>query len=77
MDYIQIRFDGKFYMAHRLAWLITNGAWPIEHIDHINGVHDDNCITNLREASHSLNLQNQRLPSNNNNLRLSRSVVVR
>jgi HNH endonuclease len=54
------------YKAHRLAWLITRGSWPIDQLDHINGIRDDNRLANLREASNLLNQQNQRLPRSNN-----------
>ena len=25
---ISIRFEGKLYLAHRLAWLLETGGWP-------------------------------------------------
>ena len=46
-----INVDGLRYMAHRLAWFHTYDRWPVEEIDHINLVKDDNRIANLREAS--------------------------
>lgn len=49
----QIRVDGCLYLAQRLAWLVVYGTWPRDQIDHINGVKDDNRITNLREATHA------------------------
>lgn len=36
--------------AHKLAWFLAVGRWPNGHIDHINGVRDDNRIVNLREV---------------------------
>jgi len=48
------------YLAHRLAWMYVNGAFPKECIDHINGDNSDNRICNLREASHAENMQNHR-----------------
>ena len=62
----RIRIDGKGYQAHRLIWLYVNGAWPVNEIDHVNGVRNDNRISNLREVTNSQNLQNQRKPSLNN-----------
>ena len=56
--YIQVRIKNVAYLAHRLIWFIESGHWPIQEIDHINGVKDDNRIANLREASRSLNCQN-------------------
>ncbi len=48
------------FKAHRLAWLYVYGKWPNGLVDHINGDPTDNRIDNLREASMSENLQNQR-----------------
>lgn len=64
--YVQIGIDGTKYKAHRIAWLITNGSWPSEHIDHLNGIRDDNRIANLREASRSINMQNLLRPMEGN-----------
>lgn len=52
--------------GHRLAWLLHYGEWPNGHIDHINGIKDDNRIVNLRTVSNAINCQNKRhpLPSN-------------
>jgi hypothetical protein len=56
--YRNLYIDGKRYMTHRLAWLITYGTWPIDKIDHINGIKDDNRLSNLRDVSQRVNLQN-------------------
>jgi hypothetical protein len=66
MGYVLIKVDGKRYLAHRLAWLIATGSWPIEHIDHINGDTGDNRLANLRDVSRSINQQNRRIPGANN-----------
>ena len=60
-----IMVDRKSYMAHRLAWLYVFGVWPVDQIDHINCIKDDNRIINLREATQSQNMQNQRKPQKN------------
>ena len=64
-DYIEIMVDGKKYQAHRLAWLYTHGYDTENQIDHLNGIRNDNRISNLREVSQSCNLQNQKINSNN------------
>lgn len=56
--YVQIRINGKSYLAHRLAWLYVYGEWPEYGIDHINGFKTENHISNLRQADQSQNSQN-------------------
>ena len=68
--YIVIRIDRKAYLAHRLAWLVAYGEWPKEEIDHINGVRDDNRITNLRDVSRRTNRENARVPRSTNRVGL-------
>jgi hypothetical protein len=55
-----IRVAGHKYLAHRLAWLLSYGEWPLGILDHANGIRTDNRITNLREASHYQNCCNRR-----------------
>lgn len=50
--------------AHRAAWAIYYGAWPLGMIDHINGVRDDNRIVNLRVVSPQDNSKNRGIPKN-------------
>lgn len=56
--YIVISIKKRPYYAHRLAWLYVNGIMPNDEIDHINGVRDDNRISNLRDVSRTGNAQN-------------------
>jgi hypothetical protein len=56
--YLQIKFNGKAYKAHRLAWYLHYGVWPTNHIDHINGIKTDNRIINLRDVTRSENMNN-------------------
>lgn len=57
--YIGIGINGKYYLAHRLAWLYMTGEMPKQFIDHINGNRADNRFCNLREVSNTENIQNQ------------------
>ena len=61
--YMQLKVDYRLYLAHRLVWLYVHGEWPVNDIDHINGVRDDNRVANLRDVSRQVNLQNQRKAS--------------
>jgi len=63
--YVKIRVLDRTYMAHRLAWLYTNGSMPKDQIDHINHDKADNKIINLREVSNQENLKNQGMRGNN------------
>lgn len=63
--YVVIRLYGVLYKAHRLIWLYETGSFPVEDIDHINGVRDDNRWANLRQATRSDNQQNMKMYANN------------
>lgn len=58
--YVRIKVLGVSLSAHRLAWLLSEGVWPTEQIDHVNGVRDDNRRCNLREATTFENARNRR-----------------
>jgi hypothetical protein len=58
--YLTIFVDGKVFRAHRLAWLYVTGSWPSGVVDHMDGKTDNNAFSNLRDVSHSVNLQNRR-----------------
>lgn len=64
--YLIITVRRRSYLAHRLAWLYMTGKFPAKDIDHKDGRPSNNKFSNLREATKSVNLQNQRRPQINN-----------
>jgi len=64
--YISIKFMNMEFQTHRVIWKLLKGVDPKGAIDHINGNPADNRIENLREASASQNLHNQKLLKRNN-----------
>lgn len=68
--YFRASIDGRLHYLHRLAWLYVFGEWPCGSVDHINGDVQDNRISNLRDVSHSTNLQNLRSARADNKLGL-------
>ena len=58
--YVSTEINGKFYRVHRLIFLYHHGYFP-EQTDHINGIRDDNRISNLRDVSNQENHKNQKM----------------
>ena len=63
--YIQIRIDGRGYLAHRLAVLYTDGYLPELTVDHVDRVPWHNWRLNLREASNQCQSRNCGMSKNN------------
>lgn len=58
--YLRLTINKNIYYQHRLAWLYMLGSFPINEIDHINGIRHDNRISNLRDATYRENVQNRK-----------------
>lgn len=56
--YKRSQIQGKWYLAHRIIWVLQTGREPIEEIDHINHDRSDNRWGNLRTATRSGNMSN-------------------
>ena len=54
------RIFSVHFKAHRVAFAIHFGAWPVNQIDHVDGSPSNNKIINLREATSSENCQNRK-----------------
>jgi hypothetical protein len=63
--YIFIMISGKYYRAHRLAWLYMTGEFPKDMIDHVDQDRSNNAFNNLRDVSNSVNQRNARRHKNN------------
>jgi hypothetical protein len=64
-QYVHIAYEGRRYLAHRLAWAFLNGRWPTAQIDHRDLDGRNNRSTNLRDATRRQNQQNRRRHKNN------------
>ena len=55
---------GMPYAAHRVIWGLKTGLWPVE-VDHIDGNPRNNVWENLRNATRSQNMKNQKIRTDN------------
>jgi hypothetical protein len=66
---VMLAFSGRkrLLKVHRIIWALAHDRWPPEdyEVDHRNGVHDDNRISNLREATDGQNQHNRKVNANN------------
>jgi hypothetical protein len=67
--YVQIKIDGAFYKAHRLAWYFKTGEWlkSDQGLDHKIPDPADNRWGNLRKATQKQNRTNRRYNTPTNN----------
>ena len=63
--YLRIRLSNTLYLAHVLVWIYVTGLPPKDMIDHINGIRDDNRLSNLREATRTQNGYNAKVRVDN------------
>lgn len=63
--YYVTTYKGKQILAHRLAWYLHYGVFPIGELDHINSNRADNRIVNLREVTRQQNMLNRLKGTNN------------
>lgn len=66
IGYVDVGIFGKKCGAHRIIWEMVNGKIPDGmEVDHINGVRDDNRISNLRLVTRNDNMRNIKLRCDN------------
>lgn len=56
--YVRIKIDGKYYVRSHLAWLYVYGYMPLDTIDHIDRIRDNDRILNLRSIKNRDNYTN-------------------
>lgn len=64
-SYISIGINGRYYLAHVLAWLTTTGEMPGSQLDHKDTNRINNRFDNLRLSTQLENTYNRSMMSNN------------
>jgi len=57
-NYIRVGVENQHILAHQIVFLLHNGYWPENKIDHRDQIPYHNHPSNLREASQSCNMYN-------------------
>lgn len=59
--YLLVGIDGRTYRANRLAIFYVTGAWPRGVVDHFDGDTQNNALSNLRDVSVRINVENRHI----------------
>jgi len=57
--YKVVQQNKVLYYVHRIVWLMHHEEWPVNEIDHINRIRDDNRVENLRDVTRNQNAYNR------------------
>lgn len=64
--YLRVTVRGRHIAAHRVAWAVVTGRFPVGQIDHVNGCKSDNRMSNMRDVDATTNSENKRVAYSNN-----------
>lgn len=56
--YKYLSYKGVQLLAHRVAFAMGHGRWPVNQVDHIDGNRQNNALYNLRDITRSENNRN-------------------
>lgn len=56
-----VRVDWVIYLEHHIIWLLMNGSWPHDQIDHRDLNRSNNSAGNIRVCSNGQNNANRRV----------------